>query len=637
MSESAAQGKPWTTAQSAELYQVNQWGEGAFGVNARGNVVVYPHGADGPAVDLFELLPSLRGSGLTTPLLVRFPDLLARRVGDLIDAFAAASREYGYRGRYRGVYPIKVNQQRHVVEELLGIGCDAGIGLEVGSKPELLAAMAVLNNQDALLICNGYKDRSYVEAALLAQQLGRNPIVVIDRFAELPLVLRIADEFGLDPRIGIRARLSAKGAGKWVDSTGERSKFGLTAGEIVDALELLERRGRLPCLDLLHFHIGSQITAIRAHKDALREATRLWVGLHEMGARPTLLDVGGGLGVDYDGSQTDFHSSMNYSVREYANDVVASVLEACEEAKLPHPDLVTEAGRAMVAQHSVLIFDVLGVSGQSAGPTEIALAADDHRVLHDLEEVHATLSTHNAQEAWHDLQELREEATSLFALGYLDLRGRARAEHLARRASEKLLRVVRALSKVPEDLADIETSFADIYFGNFSMFQSLPDHWGFKQLFPVMPLHRLHEEPTRRGVVADLTCDSDGKIGKFIDQHDGRDALELHPWTGTPYYLGVFLVGAYQEILGDMHNLFGDTDAVHVRVDEAGTAALEHIVAGDTVREVLAYVQFDSTELVERIQKSLDAALRAGKIDHERAQRVLKRFRANLEETTYLA
>jgi arginine decarboxylase len=462
--------------------------------------------------------------------------------------------------------------------------------------------------------------------------------LVIDRFEELPLTLQIAAEFGLAPHLGVRVRLSAKGAGKWAESSGERSKFGLSPAELVAALELLDQHERLPSLELLHFHIGSQITAIRAHKDALREATRVWVGLHEMGARPAMLDVGGGLGVDYDGSQTDFHSSMNYSVQEYANDVVASIVEACDEAGLPHPDLITEAGRAMVAQHSVLIFDVLGVSQQTiAGAPETPLDESDHRVLYDLAELRSELDESNAQEAWHDLQELREEATSLFALGYLDLRGRAKAERLYRLGCERLREVVRALPEIPEDLQDVETSLADIYFGNFSMFQSLPDHWGFKQLFPVMPLHRLAEEPTRRGVVADLTCDSDGKIGKFIDQQDIRDVLERHPWRAGGYYLGVFMVGAYQEILGDMHNLFGDTDAVHVRVDKDGTPTLEHIVAGDTVREVLAYVQFDSTELVERVQKALDAALRAGRIDHEQASRILKHYKSCLEETTYLS
>ncbi len=628
----------WSPQQSAALYQVDRWGAGLVGVNERGHVVVHPHGPDGPTVDLFDLLPSLRGSGLGTPLLLRFPDLLARRVAELVEAFETAAQKYGYRGRYRGVFPIKVNQQRHVVEELVGIGSAAGMGLEVGSKPELLAAAAVLNTADALLICNGYKDRSYIETALLAQQLGRNPILVIDRFEELPLALRVAEEFGLSPHLGVRVRLSAKGAGKWAESSGERSKFGLTPAELVAALELLDAGGQLGCLELLHFHIGSQITAIRAHKDALREATRVWVGLHEMGASPALLDVGGGLGVDYDGSQTDFHSSMNYSVQEYANDVVASVLEACDEAGLAHPDLVTEAGRAMVAQHSVLIFDVLGVSQQTiAGAPETRVEESDHRVLDDLVEVRSALRASNAQEAWHDLQQLREEASTLFALGYLDLRGRAKAERLYRLACERLREVVRSLPEIPEDLEDLETALADIYFGNFSMFQSLPDHWGFKQLFPVMPLHRLDEEPTRRGVVADLTCDSDGKIGKFIDQQDVRDVLELHPWTGEPYYLGVFMVGAYQEILGDMHNLFGDTDAVHVRVAADGTPSLEHIVAGDTVREVLAYVQFDSTELVERVQKGLDLALRAGRIDHEQAARILKQYRSSLEDTTYLS
>jgi arginine decarboxylase len=628
----------WSVERSVELYQVDRWGAGAVGANQRGHVVVYPHGPEGPALDLYELIPALRGSGLGTPLLLRFPDLLTRRVHDLVEAFHNAAREYGYRGRYRGVFPIKVNQQRHVVEELVGIGVEAGMGLEVGSKPELLAATAVLGTEGALLICNGYKDRSYIESALLAQQLGRNPILVIDRFEELPLALQIAQELGLAPHLGVRVRLAAKGAGKWADSSGERSKFGLTPAELVAALELLETHGRLACLELLHFHIGSQITAIRAHKDALREATRVWVGLHKMGATPTMLDVGGGLGVDYDGSQTDFHSSMNYSIQEYANDVVAAVLEACNDAGLPHPDLVTEAGRAMVAQHSVLIFDVLGVSQQTiAGAPEALVEEADHRVLYDLIEVRSRLNETNAQEAWHDLQELREEATSLFALGYLDLRGRAKAERLHRLACERLREVVRSLPQIPEDLQDVETALADIYFGNFSMFQSLPDHWGFKQLFPVMPLHRLDEEPTRRGVVADLTCDSDGKIGKFIDQQDVREVLELHAWTGERYYLGVFMVGAYQEILGDMHNLFGDTDAVHVRVDRDGTPSLEHIVAGDTVREVLAYVQFDSTELVERVQKALDGALRTGRIDHEQAARILKQYKSSLEDTTYLS
>jgi len=627
----------WSIKDSLELYQVPNWGGDYFGINERGHVVVHPHGADGPAVDLYELIPDLRARGLQTPLLVRFSDLLAGRVEELVKAFGNAASEYGYRGSYRGVYPIKVNQQRHVVEQIVSFGARHGIGLEVGSKPELLAALAVLETSGALLICNGYKDRTYIETAFLAQQLGRYPVLVIDRFDELPLALAIARELEIRPHLGIRARLSIRGAGRWADSTGTRSKFGLSATELVEAVELLRREEFLPCLELLHFHIGSQITAIRAHKDALREATRIFVGLHEMGAKPHLLDVGGGLGVDYDGSRTNFHSSMNYSVQEYANDVVAAVLEACDEAQIPHPDLITEAGRALAAHHSVLVFEVLGVSKSRSEGSPAALEPEDHRILHDLLEVWQILSGKNAQESWHDLQQLREEASSLFSLGYLDLRSFARAEQLYRLGCEKLLHIVRELANIPEDLADLEVTLADIYFGNFSVFQSLPDHWGFKQLFPVMPLHRLGERPTRRGGFADLTCDSDGRIGQFIDQHDVRDVLELHPWNGEPYYVGVFLVGAYQEILGDLHNLFGDTDAVHIRLDESGHVVTEHIVPGNTVREVLSYVQYDSTELVERLQKSLDLALRRGTVRHNHAARILKHFKASLEETTYLS
>ncbi len=627
----------WNIKDSLELYQVSNWGGEYFGINKSGHVVVRPHGRGGHSVDLYDLIPDLRARGLDTPLLVRFSDILANRVETLVEAFHKAATDYGYRGAYRGVYPIKVNQQRHVVEEIISFGASHGIGLEVGSKPELLAALAVLETPGALLVCNGYKDRAYVETAYVAQLLGRYPVLVVDRFEELPLAIAVARELEIQPHLGIRARLSAKGAGKWAESTGARSKFGLSPSELVDAVELLRRENLLKSLELLHFHIGSQITTIRAHKDALREATRIFVGLHEMGAKPHLLDVGGGLGVDYDGSQTNFHSSMNYSIQEYANDVVAAVLEACDEAELPHPDLITEAGRAMTAHHSVLVFEVLGVNENRSEGRPAPIAKEDHRVLHDLLEVWQILSRKNAQESWHDLQQLREESSSLFTLGYLDLRGLAQAEVLYRLGCEKLLRIVRELAQIPEDLEALEVTLADTYFGNFSVFQSLPDHWGFKQLFPVMPLHRLDQEPTRRGVFADVTCDSDGKIGQFIDQHDVRDVLELHPWTGEPYYIGIFLVGAYQEILGDMHNLFGDTDAVHIRVAEDGGVSIEHVVPGDTVREVLAYVQYDSTELVGRLQKSLDQALRRGTVRHDQAARILKHFKAGLEETTYLS
>jgi arginine decarboxylase len=627
----------WTVKDSVELYQVPNWGAGFFGVNERGHVEVQPQGPAGPAVDLYELLPAFRERGLRTPILVRFSDILASRVRGIATAFARAASEYGYQGRYRGVYPIKVNQQRHVVEEIIRFGSAHRIGLEAGSKPELLAALAMLDTPGALLVCNGYKDREYVETALLAQQIGRTPILVVDRFEELEIAIRTSRELGIRPHLGVRARLTTRGSGKWVDSTGERSKFGLAAAEIVGAVERLRAENLLDCLELLHFHIGSQITAIRAHKDALREASRIFVGLHQMGARPQLLDVGGGLGVDYDGSQTNFHSSMNYSVQEYANDVVASIQEACDDAGVPHPDLITEAGRAMTAHHSVLIFDVLGVSEMRSPEAPEVPSDDDHRILHDLAEVWNGLSRKNAQEGWHDLLQLKEEASTLFSLGYLDLRERARVEQLFRAGCQKLLHIVRELPQVPEDLQDLEKALADTYFSNFSMFQSLPDHWGFKQLFPVMPIHRLGERPTRRGVIADLTCDSDGKIGQFIDQHDVRDVLELHPWTGEPYYLGVFLVGAYQEILGDLHNLFGDTDAVHVRVSADGTTSIEHVVEGDSVREVLAYVQYERTALLSRIEAAIDAALRSQRITLEESVSLRKHFEQALEEKTYLS
>jgi arginine decarboxylase len=626
----------WTIKDSLDLYNVAAWGQGFFDINEQGRLRVQPRGPSGPGIDLLELVQDLRRRGQRTPFLIRFSDILAARVQGLVGSFEGAIRDYGYRGRYRGVYPIKVNQQRHVVEEIVQYGAAAGVGLEAGSKPELLIALAVLDTPGALIVCNGYKDRAYIETALLAQRLGRTPIIVIDRFHEIDLVVKTASELGIRPHLGVRARLTTKGAGKWVESTGDRSKFGLSALEIVEAVERLAAEDMLDCLELLHFHIGSQITAIRAHKDALREASRVFVGLHEMGARPSMLDVGGGLGVDYDGSNTNFHSSMNYSLQEYANDVVAHVQEACDEAGVAHPDIVTEAGRAMVAHHSVLIFDVLGVNELRTSRPPQPVGTDDPKVLQDLFEVCNTVTRKNVREAWHDALQLKEEASSLFSLGYLDLRARARVERLFWDCSEKILRIVRDMEKVPEELADLEKGLADTYYGNLSVFQSMPDHWAVKQLFPVMPIHRLEERPTRRGIFADLTCDSDGKIDQFIDQHDVKDVLELHPPNDEPYYIGCFLVGAYQEILGDLHNLLGDTDAVHVRLDEEGSYHVEHVVEGDAVADVLTYVQYDWRNLAERVRRTIEQALREGRISLEDSKRLRMRYRQGLEEYTYL-
>ena len=627
----------WTTRDSLELYNIPAWGAGFFTVNPRGHVEVRPDGPDGEAIDLLDLVRDLEQRGLRAPLLVRFSDILASRVRGLSGAFRHAMTEYGYKGAYRGVYPIKVNQQRHVVEEIIQYGEGGPVGLEAGSKPELLVALALLDAPDALIVCNGYKDRAYIETALLAQKLGRRPIIVIDRFHEIDLVIKAASELGIRPHMGVRARLTARGAGKWVESTGDRSKFGLSALEMVEAVERLRAEDMLDCLELLHFHIGSQITAIRAHKDALSEASRIFVGLHELGARPKFLDVGGGLGVDYDGSRTNFHSSKNYSTQEYANDVVAVIQEACDERGVPHPDIVTEAGRAMVAHHSVLIFDVLGVSGRATQHEAPPVTEDDPKVLRDLEEVWETVSQKNLQEAYHDALQLKEEANTLFSLGYLDLPTRARVEYQFFRCCERILRIVRELPEVPEDLEPLEKGLADTYYANLSIFQSAPDHWAVKQLFPVLPIHRLDEKPNRRGVFADLTCDSDGKINRFIDTHDVKDVLELHAWTGAPYYIGMFLVGAYQEILGDLHNLFGDTDAVHVKLAEDGGYSVEHVVEGDSVEAVLAYVQYDRRGLVERVRRTIERSLKKGEISLDESARLLKRYEQGLQEYTYLS
>jgi len=626
----------WTIRDSLELYGVPSWGRGFFDINDQGDVAVRPRGRGGPAVDLHALVTDLRHRGLRTPLLIRFSDILASRIRSIAAAFQGAMSEYEYKGRFRGVYPIKVNQQRHVVEEIVSYGAEVGVGLEAGSKPELLVALALLDTPGALIICNGYKDRAYVETALLAQRLGRTPVIVIDRFRELDLVIKTAAELGIRPHIGVRARLASKGSGKWLESTGDRSKFGLSAGELVETVDRLRSEDLLDCLELLHFHIGSQITAIRAHKDALREASRIFAGLHQLGASPSLFDVGGGLGVDYDGSQTNFHSSKNYSCQEYANDVVATIQEACDEAGVPHPDVITEAGRWMAAHHSVLIFDVLGVSEARSGQKPQPVDEADPKVLRDLEEVWRTVNRKNVRECYHDALQLKEDANTLFSLGQLDLRGRARIERLFWDCCHKILRIVRDLPEVPEDMEDLEKVVADTYYGNFSVFQSAPDHWAVKQLFPVMPIHRLDQEPTRRGILADLTCDSDGKIDKFIDAHDVKDVLELHAWDGSPYYLGIFLMGAYQEILGDLHNLFGDTDAVHVRVDGDGSYSVEHVVEGDDVDDVLAYVQYDRTALKEKVRRLSEVALRRGDISLEEATRLRQRYDQGLRQYTYM-
>jgi arginine decarboxylase len=627
--------RAWTIKDSTELYNVNGWGRDFFSINEAGNVEVTPAGPGSQKVDLKELVDDLRTRGLNLPLLIRFSDILRRRVEQLCGAFQQAIAENDYKGTYRGVYPIKVNQQRHVVEELIEYGRPFNLGIEAGSKPELLVALALQENPEALILCNGYKDRAFIETALLAQKLGRRVIITMDRVGELDTILAAAGDLDLRPVIGVRARLSTKGAGKWVESTGDRSKFGVTTAEMVAAVERLRALGMLDCLQLLHFHIGSQITNIRAVKDALREASRIYVELHGLGANMRYLDCGGGLGVDYDGSQTNFHSSVNYTLQEYAADIVSQIAEVCNAKGVPHPDIVTESGRALVAHHSVLIYNVLATNEILAGQVPDSVARDEHPVIRQLSETYEGISRKNFQEGYHDALQIKEEAITAFNLGFLDLKARARVEELFWATCEKILKIVRDLPYVPDELEGLEKQLSDTYYCNFSLFQSLPDHWAVRQLFPTLPIHRLNKCPTRRAVLADLTCDSDGKIDEFIDLRDVKHFLELHSPNGEPYLIGTFLVGAYQEILGDLHNLFGDTDAVHVKMD-GDDYRVEHVVEGDSVAEVLAYVQYSKEDLISRVRRAVEIALREKRLTMAESGRLMKRYEEGLEGYTYL-
>ncbi len=628
--------RAWTVNEAAELYGIPYWGGDYFSVSQQGDMLVHPNGPGTSTVNLAALVEELRGRGLRTPLVIRFSDILATRVRQISECFNRAMREYSYKGKYRGVYPIKVNQQKQVVEELINYGRPYHLGLEVGSKPELLVGLALLNTPEALIVCNGYKDRAYMELALLAQRLGRYVVIVIDRPNELDTLIKASRELGIRPHIGLRARLAAKGAGKWAESSGDRSKFGLSAEELMSVVNRLRHDDMLDCLEMLHFHNGSQVTAIRAHKDAFREAGHIYTELHALGAPMRLLDVGGGLGVDYDGSQTNFHSSMNYTTQEYAYDVVSAIRDICDEKGVPHPDIVTECGRALVSHASVLIFDVLGVDGVRPTTQPAAPGPDEPKVIQQLHEVLGSISARNVLESYNDALQLKEEATTAFSLGYLGLQTRARMEELFWACCEKIMRIVRELEYVPDDLQRLERQLADTYYGNFSVFQSLPDSWAMKQLFPVIPIQRLDEAPSRRGTFADLTCDSDGKVNQFIDRRDVKSVLELHSPNGRPYYVGVFLVGAYQETLGEMHNLFGDTDAVHVKIYEDGGYTVEQVVEGDSVEQVVQYLGYDRRQLSESVRLAAEAAMREGRLTIEESALLRRRFEQGISGYTYL-
>jgi len=625
----------WSTQDASDLYDVASWGKGYFSVAPNGHLRVHPEKDPARAIDLKELVDTLVLRGISLPILIRFADILKHRMGEIASAFQTAIAEHKYQGNYFCVYPIKVNQQRQVVEEVLEYGRPYRFGLEAGSKPELLAVMALADNETPI-ICNGFKDDEYIEMAMLAQKLGRHIIPVVEKYTELDLIAKYSERVGVRPTIGLRVKLASRGAGRWKSSAGYRSKFGLTTSEAVRALQELKERGMADCLHLLHFHLGSQITNIRHLKGAVNEAARMYAELARAGAGLRYLDVGGGLGIDYDGSQTDFESSVNYTLQEYANDVVYHIQNVCDESGVPHPTIVSESGRAMTAYHSVLVFNALGVSGY--GDEEVReLPPEPEQPLIDLQETYRSLSAKNLLESYHDSQQALDQALNLFSLGYLPIEQRCLAENLYWSISRRIQKLARDLDYFPEEFEGLDAMLADTYFCNFSLFQSMPDSWAIKQLFPIMPIHRLDERPTQYAVLGDITCDSDGKVDQFIDRRDVKRTLPLHPFTnGQDYYLGAFLLGAYQEILGDLHNLFGDTNAVHVKLNEVGDTILDAVIKGDTVREVLNYVQFNVDSLVTALRKDVETAVRESRMSYEESGKLLRFYEEGLQGYTYL-
>ncbi len=643
--------KRWTIEQSEELYRIQGWGEPYFSINAAGHVTVSPQADRGGSLDLYELVNALKQRNLGLPLLIRFSDILEDRIERLNACFAKAIARYSYPGAYRGVFPTKCNQQRHLIEDLVRFGKRHQFGLEAGSKPELMIALATLDTPGALLVCNGYKDREYIETATLAQRLGHIPIIVLEQAEEVEMAIETARKLGVKPILGIRAKLSTRGVGRWGNSAGDRAKFGLKIPEIIQAVEKLRQADMLDCLQLLHYHIGSQISAISVIKDAIREASQIYVELVRLGANMQYLDVGGGLAVDYDGSKTNFYASKNYSMQNYANDIVVEVKEVCEERQIPVPTLVSESGQAIAAHQSVLVFDVLSTSDVLPDLPEPP-AEKDPLLLRNLYETYESITEENYQEAYHDANQFKEEIIGKFGFGYISLTDRAIAERLYWACCAKILAIVRQQDYVPDDLEDLEKIMASIYYVNFSVFQSAPDSWAIDQLFPIMPIHRLDEEPTRRATLADLTCDSDGKVDQFIDLRDIKYVLELHALKPTeqqaetcseppdaahePYYLAMFLNGAYQEVMGNLHNLFGDTNAVHIKLTPKGYQ-IEHVVKGDTMTEVLSYVQYDSEDLIEKIRRRTEQALQDNQITLQEARLLLQNYEHSLSRYTYLS
>ena len=628
--------KKWTIEDAKELYNINGWGTSYFGINEQGNVYVTPC-KDNTQIDLCDVMDELALRDVTAPVLLRFPDILDNRIEKTSSCFEKARKEYGYKGENFIIYPIKVNQMQPVVEEIISHGRKFNLGLEAGSKPELHAVIAVQCQSDSLIVCNGYKDTSYIELALLAQKMGKRIFIVVEKLNEIDLIAEAARRLSVKPNLGIRIKLASSGSGNWEESGGDASKFGLTSSELLQALEKLDKLGMSDCLHLIHFHIGSQITKIRRIQTALREAAQYYINLHHMGYNVDFVDCGGGLGVDYDGTRSSSsESSVNYSIQEYVNDCVYTFTDAADKNHLPHPNIITESGRSLAAHHSVLVIDVLETASLPEMPEEFEAKESDHQLVKDLYEIWDNINPRNMLEDWHDAEQIRDEALELFSHGIVDLKTRAEIEAMYWSVCHEINILCKQMKHVPDELRGLDKLLADKYFCNFSLFQSLPDSWAIDQLFPIMPIQRLNEAPTRNATLQDITCDSDGKIANFVVGGRPSHVLPLHPLRkGEPYYLGVFLVGAYQEILGDMHNLFGDTNAVHISVKN-GKYHIDQIIDGETVDEVLGYVQYNPKKLVRQLEQWVTKSVNQQKITMEEGKEFLSNYRSGLYGYTYL-
>ncbi|AUX21689.1 arginine decarboxylase [Sorangium cellulosum] len=632
----------WTTEDAKSLYMIDRWGRGYFDVGPDGNLTVAPLQERGRKIAIRDVVDAALEQGLRTPLLIRFQDLLHHRVRSLNEAFNKAIAESKFRGTYRGVFPIKVNQLREVVEEILDAGRTYHYGVEVGSKPEVFAGLSVHSDPESLIVCNGYKDENFIRTALIGRKLGKKVILIAEKLSEVRMITRVAKEMNVEPMIGLRVRLVTEGAGKWKTSGGENAKFGLSTAEILAAIRIMEEAGMSAAFKLIHFHIGSQVPDILIIKRAVREATRYYAKLRKMGQRVEYIDVGGGLAIDYDGSRSTFHSSMNYSVEEYARDIVHNIADICDEERVPHPNIVSESGRAIVAHHSVLVVQAFGSIEKTPMSSPIDIQTEEHKLIQNLLYIKDNISGPNLGESWHDLLQIKEEAQKMFELGLLNLDVKARVEILFWEIAESMQKIASELEpeEVPDDLGELRKQLADQYICNFSVFQSLLDHWALGALFPIVPIHRLNERPAADSTLVDITCDSDGKVSKFIDLNDVKDTLPLHPIRGDePYYVGIFLTGAYQDIMGDIHNLFGRVNEVHVFLDDDEESGyyIEETIAGNKIHEVLALTQYDNRDLVGKVKAQVDGAIKQDLLKPTEGMRLLADYERGLKDQTYLS